>query len=188
MWNEMDDKLIIKSIIEKKSPQDISKLLNISIRQLNVRIGQIACFFILKGSDMETLSTTMNLSPRQINHCIQTYSNPPCEENDELNYMYKIQMVKSSGGGDEDMFEECGFWCFTLNDCIDNLLRRLSMVSFKEEINEWLCGFDKCVCMAYIIRNDCEYSIVKRMIDVHYILETGDYDQKLNRYYFIDML
>lgn len=44
MWNEMVGKLIIKSIIEKKSPQDISKLLNIIIRQLNVRIGQIVCF------------------------------------------------------------------------------------------------------------------------------------------------
>jgi hypothetical protein len=71
---------------------------------------------------------------------------------------------------------------------MDNLLKRLYTVSFKEEINKWLCGHDKCLCMAYIIRNDCEYSIVKKMIDVHYILETGDYDQKLNKWYFINML
>lgn len=188
MWNEMDDKIILKSIIEKKSPQDISKQLNISIRQLNVRIGQIACFFILKGSNMETLSDTMNLSPRQINHCIQTYSNPPCDEDDDMNYMYKIQMIKNSGDSNEDTFEECGFWSFTINDCLDNLLKRLSMMSFKKEINVWLGGTDKCLCIAYIIRNDCEYSIVKRMIDVHYIMETGDYDKKLNKWYFIDML
>jgi len=188
MWSEMDDKIILKSIIEKKSPRDISKQLNISIQQLNVRIGQLTCFFILKGSDMETLSKTMNLSPRQINHCIQTYSNPPCDEIEEFNYMYKIKLIKNLGMDNQDVFEECGYWCFSIDDCINNLLKRLSLVSFKQEINEWLGETEKCLCTAHIIHNDSEYSMVKKMVDVHYILETNDYDQKLNKYYFLNTL
>ena len=187
MWMEINDRIILKNISEKKSLEDISKTLNISIHQLNVRIGQLTCFFVLKGGDISIISETMNVTPRQINHCIQIYSNPPCEENEEMNYMYKIRMIKKEFISNNS-FEEYGFWCFTINDCIDNLLRRLKSISFKKEINEWLDCSESCLCTAHIIHNDCEYSIVKRMVDVTYQIETNDYDQKLNKYYFINTI
>jgi hypothetical protein len=133
------------------------------------------------------ISETMNLSTQQINHCIQIYSNPPCEANGEMNYMYKIQMIKKEFISD-NTFEEYGFWCFTLDHCVDNLLRRLQSIQFKKEINEWLDGSEECVCAAHIIQNDCEYSITKRMLDVIYKLETNEYDQKLNKWCFINIV
>lgn len=187
MWMEINDRTILKNISEKKTLEDISKSLNISIHQLQVRIGQLTCFFVLKGGNITMISETMNLSPQQINHCIQIYSNPPCEANEEMNYMYKIHMIKKEFISD-NTFEEYGFWCFTLDDCVDNLLRRLQSIQFKKEINDWLDGSDECVCTAHIIQNDCEYSIIKRMIDVMYKLETNDYDQKVNKWCFINMI
>jgi hypothetical protein len=133
------------------------------------------------------ISETMNLSTQQINHCIQIYSNPPCQANGEMNYMYKIQMIKKEFISD-NTFEEYGFWCFTLDHCVDNLLRRLQSIQFKKEINEWLDGSEECVCAAHIIQNDCEYSITKRMLDVIYKLETNEYDQKLNKWCFINIV
>lgn len=187
MWMEINDRIILKNISEKKTLEDISKLLNISIHQLQVRIGQLTCFFVLKGGNITMISETMNLSPQQINQYIQIYSNPPCEANEEMNYMYKIHMIKKEFISD-NTFEEYGFWCFTLDHCIDNLLRRLQSIQFKKEINDWLDGSEECVCTAHIIHNDCEYSIIKRMIDVMYKLETNDYDQKLNKWCFINMI
>ena len=186
MWMEINDKVILKNISEKKSLEDISKLLNISIHQLQVRVGQLTCFFVLKGGNMSMISESMNLTHQQINHCIQIYSNPPCQNNEELNYMYKIHMIKKEFISD-NTFEEYGFWCFTLDHCVNNLLRRIQSTHFKKEINEWLDGSEECVCTAYIIQNDCEYSITKRMIDVMYKLETNDYDQKINKWCFINM-
>jgi hypothetical protein len=184
MWREINDRIILKNISEKNTLEDISKSLNISVHQLHVRIGQLTCFFVLKGGDISMISETMNLSPQQINHCIQIYSNPPCETNEEMNYMYKIHMIKNEFICNNS-FEEYGFWCFKMDDCVDNLLRRLQSTQFKNEINEWLDGSEECVCTAHIISNDCEYSIVKRMIDVVYKLETCEYDQKLNKWFFI---
>ena len=56
MWMEINDKVILKNISEKKSLEDISKLLNISIHQLQVRVGQLTCFFVLKGGNMSMIS------------------------------------------------------------------------------------------------------------------------------------
>jgi hypothetical protein len=187
MWMEINDRIILKKISEKKSLEEISRALNISVHQLQVRIGQLTCSFVLKGGDISSISETLNVTPRQINHSIQIYSNPPCEENKEMNYMYKIHMIKTEFIGDNS-FEEYGFWCFTIHDCINNLLRRLASIQFKKEINKWLDGSEECLCTAHIIHNDCEYSIVKRMVDDRYHLETNDYDKKLNMYYFINVI
>jgi hypothetical protein len=187
MWSEINDRIILKHISEKKSLEDISKILNVSIRKIRVRVGQLTCFFVLKGGDIPAISETMNLSPLQINHCIQIYSNPPCENDNEMNYLYKIRLIKKDNCS-SNSFEECGFWCFTIEDCIDNLLRRLQNVLFKKDVDGWLNGYDECLCTAHIIRNDYEYSVVKRMIDVTYYSNTNEYNDKINKWFFIDTL
>ena len=63
---EINDRTILKNISEKKTLEDISKSLNISIHQLQVRIGQLTCFFVLKGGNITMISETMNLTPQQI--------------------------------------------------------------------------------------------------------------------------
>jgi hypothetical protein len=186
MWSEINDRIILKHISEKKSLENISKTLNISIRQIRVRVGQLTCFFVLKGGDISVISETMNLTPLQINQCIQIYSNPPCENENDMNYLYKIRIIKKDDSSNS--FEECGFWCFTIDDCVDNLLRRLQNTLFKKEINNWLNGYEECLCTAHIIRNDCEYSVVKRMIDVTYHTDTNEYNQKINKWFFINTL
>jgi len=188
MWSEINDRIILKCISEKKTLEDISKSLNVSIRQIRVRIGQLTCFFVLKGGDISVISETMNLTPLQINHCIQIYSNPSCETDRDMNYMYKIRIIKKGCDCDCNSFEECGFWCFTIDDCVDNLLRRLQNTLFKKELGEWLNGYEECLCTAHIIRNDCDYSVVKRMIDVTYNANTNEYNDKINKWFFIDTL
>jgi hypothetical protein len=55
MWMEINDRIILKNISEKKTLEDISKSLNISIHQLQVRIGKLTCFFVLKGGNISMI-------------------------------------------------------------------------------------------------------------------------------------